>query len=143
MRHIYFLFPVLFCFFYADLSAQEKTDTLVTGDFKEMKIEQFVRALEAQTGFHFYYISNQFDSLQINVSVKEQPLKKVLELAFANTSFHFSIDQRKNVFLIKDKTITPDLPVGFFDKTKTKRDTIITNGADIDLLADTRTVSAS
>jgi hypothetical protein len=58
------------------LSAQEKSDTLVTGDFSEMKIEQFARELEAQTGFHFYYISSQFDSLQINFSVKEQPLKK-------------------------------------------------------------------
>src|SRR6478735_2983092 len=126
MRYIYFLL-VVFSLFYTGLSAQEKTDTLVTGDFKEMKIEQFARELEAQTGFHFYYISNQFDSLQITVSAKEQPLKKVLELAFANTSFHFSIDQRKNVFLIKDKTITPGLPVGFFEKTKNKNDTAANN----------------
>ena len=66
MRYIYFLLAVLFSLFYTGLAAQEKTDTLVTGDFKEMKIEQFVRELEAQTGFHFYYISNQFDSLKIN-----------------------------------------------------------------------------
>jgi hypothetical protein len=65
--------------------------------------------------------------------VKEQPLKKVIELAFVNTSFHFSIDQRKNVFLIKDKTITPDLPAGFFEKTKSKVDTVNENVADVDL----------
>ena len=143
MRYIYFLLAVLFSLFYTGLSAQEKTDTLVTGDFKEIKIEQFVRELETQTGFHFYYISNQFDSLQINLSVKEQPLKKVLELAFVNTSFHFSIDQRKNVFLIKDKTITPDLPAGFFEKTKNKNDTVANNISDIDLTNDTKAVSAS
>ena len=143
MRRIYFLMVVLFSLFCEGLSAQEKTDTLVTGDFKEMKIEQFVRELETQTGFHFYYITNQFDSVQINLAVREQPLRKVLELAFANTSFHFSIDQRKNVFLIKDKTITPELPVGFFDKAKSKSDTIINNAADIDLTADTKVVSAS
>jgi len=143
MRYIYFLLTVLSSFFYARLCAQEKTDTLVTGDFKEMKIEQFVRELEGQTGFHFYYISNQFDSVQINLSVKEEPLKKVLELAFVNTSFHFSIDQRKNVFLIKDKTITPDLPSGFFARTKSKPDTVANNIADIDLLNESKAVSAS
>jgi hypothetical protein len=143
MRYIYFLLAVLCSLFYTELSAQEKSDTLVTGDFKELKIEQFVQELETQTGFHFYYISNQFDSLQINVSVKEQPLNKVLELAFANTSFHFSIDQRKNVFLIKGKTITPELPVGFFEKTKNKNDTVANNIADIELTSDAKTVSAS
>jgi hypothetical protein len=143
MRYIFFLLAVLFSLFYSNLSAQERTDTLVTADFKEMKIEQFVRELESQTGFHFFYINNQFDSLQINFSVKEQPLKKVLELAFVNTDFHFSIDQRKNVFLIKDKTITPELPVGFFDKTKIKNDTIAKNIVDIDLTNDAKTVSAS
>src|SRR6476660_6073963 len=143
MRHVYFLLTVLFFLIYTGLSAQEKSDTLVTGDFKEIKIEQFVRELETQTGFHFYYISNQFDSLKINLSVKEQPLKKVLELAFDNTSFHFSIDQRKNVFLIKDKTITPELPVGFFDKGKSRNDTVSNNIADIDLTKDTKAVPAS
>jgi hypothetical protein len=44
------------------------------------------------------------------------------------------------VFLIKDKTITPN-PVGFFDKTKRNTDTINNNIADIDLSA--KAVSAS
>jgi hypothetical protein len=55
MRYIYFLLAVLSSLFYTGLSAQEKSDTLVTGDFKEMKIEQFARELEAQTGFHLLY----------------------------------------------------------------------------------------
>src|SRR5262245_7095168 len=143
MRYLYSLLTVIFFLFYTILSEQEKTDTLVTGDFNEMKIEQFVRELETQTGFHFYYISNQFDSLKINVSVKEQPLRKVLELAFANTSFHFSMDQRKNVFLIKDKTIATELPLGFFEKAKSNIDTIGNNVADIDLATDAKAVSAS
>jgi len=143
MRYVYFLLTVLSFLCYTGLSAQEKTDTLVTGEFDEMKIEQFVRELESQTGFHFYYISTQFDSLKINLSAKAQPLRKVLELAFVNTNFHFSIDQHKNVFLIKDKTINPELPIGFFEKTKGNVDTISSNVADIDLARDARAVSAT
>src|SRR4030095_3046490 len=142
MRHTHFFLIVLFFVFYSSLAAQERNDTLITGDFNEVKIEQFVRELEIQTGFHFYYISSQFDTLKINLSVKEQPLRKVLKLAFVNTTFHFSIDHRKNVFLIKDKTITPELPVGFFERTK-RNDTMSNNIADIDLATDSKVVSAS
>src|SRR5258708_22936316 len=115
MRHIYFLLVILFSLFYCGLSGQEN-NPLITGNFKELKIEQFIRELEAQTGFHFYYDQNQIDSLQINFSVKNQPLQKVLDLAFGTTSFRFSLDQHKNVFLIKDKIIRTDLPPDFFKK---------------------------
>jgi hypothetical protein len=141
MRHTYILLVILF--FYSCLSAQGKNDPLITGDFKELKIEQFIRELDAQTGFHFYYDQQQFDSLQINFSVKDQPLQKVLELAFANTGFHFSIDQHNNVFLLKDKMIRTDLPAGFFEKIKSVNDSAGNHIADIELTDNSKTVSAS
>ncbi|HET9824417.1 MAG TPA: hypothetical protein VFP87_03740, partial [Chitinophagaceae bacterium] len=79
MRYFGFL---LFIFIHSCLSAQVKTTTLITGDFKDLRIEQFARELETQTGFRFYYDQKQFDSVQINLSVKDQPLEKVLSLAF-------------------------------------------------------------
>src|ERR1700716_2740531 len=103
MRYNYFLPINFFSFSYSGLSGQEKNNSLITGDFKELKIEGFIRELESQTGFHFYYDPNQFDNLQLNFSIKDQPLQKVLELAFNNTGFHFSIDQHNNVFLTRDK----------------------------------------
>jgi hypothetical protein len=139
MRHIYFLFLILFSFVYLSLPGQEKNTPLITGEFKELKIEQFVQTLETTTGYHFYYDPVQFDSLQINLSVKEQPLKKVLEFAFANTNFHFSMDPYNNVFLIRDKTIRTDLPPGFFGKIKSNNDSVINNTADIELTNNSKT----
>ncbi|HKB43428.1 MAG TPA: hypothetical protein VKC90_03530, partial [Chitinophagaceae bacterium] len=139
MRHIYFSLFILFSFVYSGLRGQEKNIPLITGQFKELKIEQFVQLLETTTAYHFYYDPVQFDSIQINLSVKEQPLKKVLELAFANTSFHFSMDPYNNVFLIRDKTIRTDLPPGFFGKIKNNNDSIINNTADIELTNNSKT----
>jgi len=143
MRHNYFLFIILFSFSYSGLSGQEKNNPLITGDFKELKIERFIRELESQTGFHFYYDPNQFDSLQFNFSIKDQPLQKVLELAFSNTSFHFSIDQHNNVFLTKDKIIKTDLPPGFFEKIKDTPDSLDNNAGDIKIVNDTKPITAS
>src|SRR5690349_23991348 len=101
MRYPYCLLTVLFIFCYGISFSQARTDTLITGNFKDLKVEQFIRELENQTSYHFYYDPNQVDSLSINVSVQRQPLQKVLELAFSNTDIHFSIDQHNNVFLLK------------------------------------------
>ncbi|MBK5272630.1 MAG: TonB-dependent receptor, partial [Bacteroidia bacterium] len=92
-----------------------------------------MQELETRTIFHFYYDPAQLDSLRISISVKNESLSKVLEMAFLNTNIKFSIDQDNNVFLIKDKTIRTDLPPGFFGKKITLNDSSVNNTADIDL----------
>ena len=99
MRYIYLIILCAFSLFYSTLYGQEKKTPLINGD----------------------YDPNQFDSLQINISVKDQPLQKVLELALADSTFHFAIDQYNNVFAIKNKSIRTDLPVGFFNKIRNQK----------------------
>jgi len=78
MRYIILCVFSLFCF---ALYGQQKNASLISGEFSNLKMEQFVQQIENKTNYHFYYDPGQFDSLQINISVKEQPLQKVLELA--------------------------------------------------------------
>src|SRR5436190_19567109 len=118
MRYTYPIILCAFSLFYSTLYGQEKKTPLINGEFKNLKMEQFVQQIESKTNYHFYYDPNQFDSLQINISVKDQPLQKVLELALADSTFHFAIDQYNNVFVIKNKSIRTDLPVGFFNKIR-------------------------
>jgi hypothetical protein len=129
VRKIYLL--LFFAFLMQGLAAQQTNIPLITEDFKDLKIEQFVKRLETKTGFKFYYIPGQLDSLLINLSVKNESLQQVMRLAFANTSIHFSTDAYNNVFIIKDKTIRTDLPGGFFGKTAAN--TANTNSTDADL----------
>ncbi|MEP7143653.1 MAG: carboxypeptidase-like regulatory domain-containing protein [Ferruginibacter sp.] len=73
-------------------------------------IEQFVLALEKQTDLHFYYDVSQFDSITFNINAKKQPLIKVLEQAFAQTDFQFSIAAPDYAFITKGKSVNTDLP---------------------------------
>ncbi len=143
MRYTYCFLFVLFTIFHSTSSAQSKSDSLITGDFKELKIDQFVRELESQIAFHFYYDEKQFDSIRITVSADHQPLPKVLQLAFANSGIYYSIDQRGNIFLVKEKLIRTDLAAAFFDKTNNSKDTVLNDVAGIELDNTNKPVAAS
>ena len=85
--------------------AQNDPIVLITGEFKNLNIEQFVQQLEKATGDTYYYDPKDFDSLVINFSVKEKPLADVLALAFENTTYHFAIDYNKQVFITKGRPL--------------------------------------
>src|SRR5918993_107572 len=85
--------------------AQNDPIVLITGEFKNLNIEQFVQQLEKATGDTYYYNPKDFDSLLINFSVKEKPLADVLALAFENTNYHFAIDNNKQVFITKGRPL--------------------------------------
>ncbi|MBC7829054.1 MAG: TonB-dependent receptor [Chitinophagaceae bacterium] len=123
MRHIHLILLAVL-FIHSSSSGQDNRPVLISGEFRELSIDQFANELATKTGFHFFYDSRQFDSIRINVVVKNEPLQKVLELALLNTGFSFSIDQHKNIFLVKGKAIKTDLPAGFFGKAKNENDTI-------------------
>lgn len=128
MRYVCLL--VISAFFtYSSSVGQDKSPVLITGDFKELSIDQFTDQLAAKTGYNFYYDSRQFDTIKISLLVKDEPLQKVLERVLFNTGFSYSIDHHKNVFLLKGRAIQTDLPAGFFGKVKSATDTIQANTA--------------
>ena len=96
----------------------------ISGDFKQVPIDSFFIELIAKSKYNFYYDILQFDSTRINVVVQDQPLEKALELALTNTGFSFSIDQHKNVFIVKGKPIQTELPAGFFGRARNAKDSI-------------------
>lgn len=112
---------------YSSVYGQKDTSLPVSADLKSVGIGDFVSQLEKQTGVHFYYDINLFDSLSITVSAKDQPLRKVLDQAFANTDFYYAIDSARHVFITKGRAINLSLPPGFFaggkpDRNKQQRD---------------------
>jgi hypothetical protein len=123
MRNIYaFLFAVFFIHF--SVFGQDKESPLFSVEFNDASIDSFTNELVSKTGYNFFYDGRQFDSLRINLAVKNESLEKILERALNNTGFSFSIDQHKNVFLVKGRAIRTDLPAGFFGKEKSASDTI-------------------
>ncbi|WP_158800469.1 TonB-dependent receptor domain-containing protein [Pedobacter sp. L105] len=92
--------------------AQQNNAKLISGNFQQATIAQFVSDIESKTDLHFYYDASQFDSLKITLQVNNQPLDTVLEKAFRNTDFHFSVSSRQ-VFLTKGRAVVTELALGF------------------------------
>lgn len=131
MKYLFIAFFILTAATFNDVSAQS-TYPLVTGNFDSVRIEKFLNILEQQTGYHFYYDINQFDTTKIVLSVKDQPLPEVLELGFKNRGLLFTIDSKKNVFVSSGLAVQTELPSTFYETVKTaKKDTSIAD--DIDL----------
>src|ERR1700730_8136784 len=96
---------------------QKEGGDLISGEFKGLSVEQFIKELENEVDFHFYYDASQPDSLQVTLFVQKQPLTKVLEQAFAGTGFYYSIDPWKRVYISKKKPVITSFPQGLFNRT--------------------------
>ncbi len=118
MRYCCALSLFFICMFFSGIArGQSDNRDLITGDFKELTIEQFIHELENKVDFRFYYDVSQSDSIKITLSVRQQPLAKVLELAFGGSDFHYSIDQWNRVFISRKKPVITALPPGLLKGT--------------------------
>ncbi|WP_242920704.1 TonB-dependent receptor [Pontibacter liquoris] len=117
MTHLYrlfLIFTMVVCFA-RQAQAQQNTGVLVSGDFKQATLEEFARAVEAQTPYHFYFNPVATDSLSITLQVREQPLPAVLSRIFLNTPFQFAIDVGNRVFITKGQQLSVALPENYFE----------------------------
>jgi hypothetical protein len=112
MRKAYYLSIVLIFFLRLAVAQQGKVK-LISVDFQQAKIDQVVRDLESKTGYHFYYDPVQFDSLRVTLQLTDKPLASILDMAFANTAFHYAITAQQQIFLTKGREIRTELAVGY------------------------------
>lgn len=69
--------------------------------------------LETETGYHFYYDQAIFDSLTVTLNVNRQRLDTVLNRAFRNTRFTFTlVPERQVVFLTKGRIVQANIDLG-------------------------------
>lgn len=115
MKKCYLVFFLLI--FIKIVVAQQQVQTLSV-NFQGATIARFVTELELKSGYHFYYNSTQFDSLKVTLEVANVPLRKILELSFRNTDFHYAIADQQ-VFLTKGRAIQTTLAAGFFKEQAT------------------------
>ena len=112
-RLFYFLFLCGGIFFSLDGFAQN--DNLITANFQNVSFNEFVQKVEAQTDYHFFYETKQFDSTAITIAVTKAHLPSVLDKIFHNTQWHYTIDKNNNVFITQGFTLAAQLPYGFFN----------------------------
>ncbi len=111
MRHYRgFLFVMLYVLSTYGAWAQTPTDNLISGQFNDIKFKDFVKVIESQTKYYFYYDASRLDNLQIFLQVKDQPLRTVLGLVFKDTEYTYAIDSQNRVFITRGTPIITQLP---------------------------------
>jgi TonB-dependent Receptor Plug Domain len=104
-----------------DVAAQQQPRDLVTADLHDISFGDFIKKIEAQTPFHFYYDPAVFDSTTITISVRDVHLAAVLDKVLGSNNCFYTIDKDNNVFITKGFALTTDLPYGFFNGEKDNR----------------------
>ncbi|MEZ0487822.1 TonB-dependent receptor [Fibrella aquatica] len=96
--------------------AQTTANKPISGDFQNLRLEQLVQRLEAQTPYRFYYNPTYADSVLIGARVENQPLRTVLQRVFEGTNYGYALDNEGRVYITLNRVIRTDLPIGFFER---------------------------
>jgi hypothetical protein len=113
------LLLIIFCAGCLKASSQ----TLFNIDADSMRFEHFVRLIESNSNYFFYYDTAQVNKLSVTIHAKTQPLERILETIFTNTDLHYAIDDDNHVFITSSFAIQTTLPQDFLNKNKNKIDT--------------------
>ena len=87
----------------------------ISGDFTSVNFDQFVKQVEDQTPYHFFYHSEWTDSLRINLNIKNESIDNLLNQVFEATTLHYKIYEDR-IYITKERTITARLPDDFFNE---------------------------
>ncbi|TXH27186.1 MAG: TonB-dependent receptor, partial [Cyclobacteriaceae bacterium] len=92
--------------------AQERTFSVSLND---ASFVDFIKSLEEQSDYRFFFNQQETDSLRISVSLNQKSISQILDVALKNSLLHYSINANYHYVYIKSVSpILTDLPPGFF-----------------------------
>src|SRR5690606_32553242 len=78
---------------------------VITGNFQGVAFDEFIRQVESQTPYYFYYDPAQFDSLTVTAELANEDLPVVLDSIFLYTDYHYFVSPEDKVFLTRGREI--------------------------------------
>lgn len=94
---------------------------LLEGEFRNTPFEEFVKSLEQQSRYTFFYNPASLDTIKVNASFRNKNVNEVMTQVFENTPFKFVVTTDNRVFITYEREIMADLPPGFFDDEEISR----------------------
>ncbi len=70
------------------LYAQKNPQNLISGEFRDLTIQDFTKQLEQQTTYFFYYDISLFDSIRFTLKADREPLSIVIGQGFFQNRFY-------------------------------------------------------
>lgn len=74
------------------VASAQQTTPVISGDFRNLRFEQFAQRVEAQTPYRFYFDPAALDSITVQVQPNGLPLVAVLRQIFERSSLRFAVD---------------------------------------------------
>ncbi|MEO6685342.1 MAG: STN domain-containing protein, partial [Dyadobacter sp.] len=110
-------FTILICvLFFSQLArGQNVAEPRITIHLDSARFNDFVKDVERQTGYFFYYDAARFDSLTIDLDVKDQTIRTVLDQVFRGSDFTYALDAGKRVYITEGQKIITQLQPGLFN----------------------------
>ncbi|SKC12902.1 TonB-dependent receptor [Dyadobacter psychrophilus] len=110
-------FFILFSFvlFSRNACAQTTPEKKITMRLDSARFNDFVKQVESQTGYYFYYDASKFDSLTLDLDVKDLAIRDVLDQVFKGSEFEYSIDVQKRIYITQGQKIITQLIPGLFE----------------------------
>ena len=121
-----FTILLLALFFARNSQAQNVAEPLITIHLDSARFNDFVKDVERQTGYFFYYDAARFDSLTIDLDVKGQTIRAVLDQVFRGSDFTYALDAGKRVYITEGQRIITQLQPGLFNPNSTDASPAIT-----------------
>jgi hypothetical protein len=98
------------------------------------RFDEFVKQVEAQSGYYFYYDPSRFDSLTLDLNVKDLSLREILDQVFKGSEFEYSIDLQKRIYITEGQKIITQLIPGLFNPDRLgESDSIVYAGPESDI----------
>ncbi|TLV00602.1 TonB-dependent receptor [Dyadobacter luticola] len=132
------LLPVilLFCalFVFNVSQAQNAAEKKITMRLDSARFGEFVKQVEEQTGYFFYYDATRFDSLTLDLNIKDLTIREALDQVFRGSDFEYAIDGQKRIYITEGQRIITQLTPGLFEPDRAgDNDTIAYVGPENDL----------
>jgi hypothetical protein len=114
--------------------AQNTPEKKITIRLDSARFDDFVKQVESQTGYYFYYEKSRFDSLTFDLNANNLSIREVLDQVFKGSEFEYAIDAQKRIYITHGQRIITQLTPGLFDPDRGgENDTIAYAGPENDL----------
>ena len=115
---------------FQDSFAQNTPEKKITMRLDSARFHDFVRQVESQTGYFFYYDAVRFDSLALDLNVENQTIREVLDQVFKGSEFEYAIDGQKRIYITQGPKIITQLQPGLFDPNATESNALTYTGPE-------------
>jgi hypothetical protein len=117
-KFLHFILLISFLFSTNLAKAQNIVEKKITVKLDSARFGEFVKQVEAQTGYYFYYDASKFDSLTLDLNVNNLSIREVLDQVFRGSEFEYAIDQQNRIYITQGQRIITQLTPRLFEPDK-------------------------